>query len=290
MLELPDLWTNKRHTYDIYEIENLASLVNELKLPLDTAICETFERLVELAGSKEFMPAVSRIQNALLRMKWSREGCFGVGYTVPIAYIHAMTVDKHGVPNGVHNPSFAAAQIQENWDSFVTGGNSSSATTQAHTTSSRFKKSVSPPTCTFQQSIPPTHPALMHYANPTTPAVAPAAECHVMATDETTVPAGGLVTVTSTGSSKRSQPIQTKSSTKIGNQRSSKTDSSQSVWPKGGVIGSWSLPVLQSTNKTHTVVPSNPSSHSRQSLPSPIEGVVKGFGRSASKSSIPHNL
>ncbi|KAJ3282543.1 hypothetical protein HK104_010837 [Borealophlyctis nickersoniae] len=80
MLGPPPLYTPARHTSDIREIEELARLVIELAVPLDGILCEAFERLVELAGTREFLPAFASFQQYLLKIKWVREGVYGTGY------------------------------------------------------------------------------------------------------------------------------------------------------------------------------------------------------------------
>ncbi|KAJ3187539.1 hypothetical protein HDU85_006834 [Gaertneriomyces sp. JEL0708] len=76
----PPLCTMQRHSYDIKEIESLAKLVLELNVPLCPTICEAFERLVELAGTKDFLPASASLGHYLHWVKFKRgEG----GYVAP---------------------------------------------------------------------------------------------------------------------------------------------------------------------------------------------------------------
>ncbi|KAJ3319764.1 hypothetical protein HDV06_005965 [Boothiomyces sp. JEL0866] len=68
---------------DIREIEYLGELVTQLNLPLDVNTMEIFQRLVEVAGTKEFIPLLSSIQHYVLKLKWAREGTWNTGYIVP---------------------------------------------------------------------------------------------------------------------------------------------------------------------------------------------------------------
>lgn len=86
MIEPPPLYSDKRHVHDILEIESLARLVTELNIPLNSTICETFERLVELAGTRDFMPAFSQLQHGLMNVKWVREG-----------HLASLAVSKDGI-------------------------------------------------------------------------------------------------------------------------------------------------------------------------------------------------
>ena len=85
MFTIPKLYSPARNHADILEVENLAKLVLELGPPphLEKIIAEQFERIVELVGCKEFLPAFSELQAYLLNVKFSREGYFLPGTIVP---------------------------------------------------------------------------------------------------------------------------------------------------------------------------------------------------------------
>ncbi|KND04464.1 uncharacterized protein SPPG_00192 [Spizellomyces punctatus DAOM BR117] len=83
MLEPPPIFSSARHIHDIREIEDLARLVLDLSVPLDPIVCEAFERLVELAGSRDFLPAVASLHHYLNHVKWTREDIGNCGYIAP---------------------------------------------------------------------------------------------------------------------------------------------------------------------------------------------------------------
>jgi hypothetical protein len=76
------LFTPERLHSDIQEIESVASLVCELAVPLDGVICEAFERLLELAGGRDFLPAFGALQYYLRHIQWARGGGYGGGSIV----------------------------------------------------------------------------------------------------------------------------------------------------------------------------------------------------------------
>lgn len=79
----PPLFTYSRHMYDIEEIESLARLVLELPANLtDPILSDAFERLVELAGTRDFLPSVASLHQYLFGIKLARLGSFGIGYIV----------------------------------------------------------------------------------------------------------------------------------------------------------------------------------------------------------------
>ncbi|KAI8615061.1 hypothetical protein BC830DRAFT_1168896 [Chytriomyces sp. MP71] len=72
--------TLPRHAQDIQETEALAKLALELNSPVDITLQSTFERLVALAGSREFLPVASKVRHylhsvALKRREWCLEYC-----------------------------------------------------------------------------------------------------------------------------------------------------------------------------------------------------------------------
>ncbi|KAI8926256.1 hypothetical protein BC831DRAFT_239070 [Entophlyctis helioformis] len=66
----------------IRELENLALVIRELQVPTHGIISQTMERLVELAGSRDFLPAFSSLQRCIMRAKWARDDVFGAGYII----------------------------------------------------------------------------------------------------------------------------------------------------------------------------------------------------------------
>ncbi|OUM66356.1 hypothetical protein PIROE2DRAFT_6396 [Piromyces sp. E2] len=83
MLEPPKMFSDARHTSDVLEIESLAKLVYELDIQMDSNLFQTFETLVELAGTKQFLQTFSRFQYYLLNLKFIQNGCYGLGHSVP---------------------------------------------------------------------------------------------------------------------------------------------------------------------------------------------------------------
>ncbi|KAL2911860.1 hypothetical protein HK105_208640 [Polyrhizophydium stewartii] len=89
MIDHPSPHTFSRLKSDITELESLASLICELCIPLDGVICEAMERLVELAGSNDFLPAFAALQISILKTKWAREDHFGAGYILPWVQVYS---------------------------------------------------------------------------------------------------------------------------------------------------------------------------------------------------------
>ena len=69
MIEPPKLFTHERLIFDIKEIESLATLILELQIPIDRVLCESFERLVELAGTRDFVLAFAKLQDYMHQVK-----------------------------------------------------------------------------------------------------------------------------------------------------------------------------------------------------------------------------
>jgi hypothetical protein len=82
-MELHPIHSFSRTKSDIRDIEQLGDLINQLGLNVDGQVTEAFQRLVELAGSKDFLPLYSHIQSYALKLKWAREGRWNTGYVVP---------------------------------------------------------------------------------------------------------------------------------------------------------------------------------------------------------------
>lgn len=68
---------------DIKQIDQLAELLSKLEVPVDMNTLEMFQKLQELAGSRDFHPIYSQINQFVLKLKWAREGCWDSGYIVP---------------------------------------------------------------------------------------------------------------------------------------------------------------------------------------------------------------
>jgi hypothetical protein len=83
MIEPPRLFTHDRLVFDIREIESLATLIIDLALPVDRALCESFERLVELAGTRDFLPSFSKLQDLLYGIKTKQTAQLEYGWIVP---------------------------------------------------------------------------------------------------------------------------------------------------------------------------------------------------------------
>jgi hypothetical protein len=82
-MDLHPIHSFSRTKADIKDIEQLGDLINQLGLQLDCQLVEAFQRLVELAGSRDFLPFFSQIQSYALKLKWAREGRWNTGYVVP---------------------------------------------------------------------------------------------------------------------------------------------------------------------------------------------------------------
>jgi len=87
MIEPPQLFTHERLVFDIREIESLATLIMDLAIPIDRALCESFERLVELAGTRDFIIAFSRLQEYMFQIKSKQNFIVDTGSIVPQSYL-----------------------------------------------------------------------------------------------------------------------------------------------------------------------------------------------------------
>ncbi|KAJ3010050.1 UNVERIFIED_CONTAM: hypothetical protein HDU68_002362 [Siphonaria sp. JEL0065] len=118
----PPCNTLPRQAHDIQETEALAKLAIELNAPLDITLQSTFERLVALAGSKEFLPVAAKVHHylqsvSIKRREWCVEFCIkpysgpmgeglfgrigregmvcGGTYVVPAACLRGLDMDHH---------------------------------------------------------------------------------------------------------------------------------------------------------------------------------------------------
>ena len=87
MIEPPQLFTHERLVFDIREIESLATLIMDLAIPIDRALCESFERLVELAGTRDFIIAFSKLQEYMFQIKSNQNLVEESGTIVPPSYL-----------------------------------------------------------------------------------------------------------------------------------------------------------------------------------------------------------
>jgi hypothetical protein len=109
-MELYPIHSYSRTKSDIRDIEQLGDLINQLGLNLDVQVTDAFQRLVELAGSKDFLPLFSHIQNYALKLKWAREGRWNTGYVVPWMNLYS------SLGSNTHLVSVAAHFTQTNKD------------------------------------------------------------------------------------------------------------------------------------------------------------------------------
>lgn len=59
----------------------------DLAIPIDRALCESFERLVELAGTRDFIVAFSKLQEYMFQIKSKQNFIVDTGSIVPQAYL-----------------------------------------------------------------------------------------------------------------------------------------------------------------------------------------------------------
>ncbi|KAJ3157392.1 hypothetical protein HDU86_003283 [Geranomyces michiganensis] len=83
LFDLPRIGTAERHIHDIKKIESLARAVLKVNAPLDPILCEAFERLVELAGTRDFTVGAADLEKYTMYIAAMREDPFGLGYVVP---------------------------------------------------------------------------------------------------------------------------------------------------------------------------------------------------------------
>ncbi|KAK5670901.1 hypothetical protein QVD99_002671 [Batrachochytrium dendrobatidis] len=68
---------------DICELEALGAIIHSMQIPQNRIITQAMERLLQLAGTKHFLPEFSCFQIIILQAKWAREGKFDLGYSIP---------------------------------------------------------------------------------------------------------------------------------------------------------------------------------------------------------------
>ena len=68
---------------DLKKVENLGELLTQMAIPVDFKMIETFQKMQELAGSREFLPIYSQVNYLISKLKWAREGIFDSGYIIP---------------------------------------------------------------------------------------------------------------------------------------------------------------------------------------------------------------
>jgi hypothetical protein len=78
----PPPFSNQRIKHDLCQIDGLGELINQLAIPFDLNMAEVFQKLTELAGSKEFLPVYANIHHYLSKLKWARDGSWESGYIV----------------------------------------------------------------------------------------------------------------------------------------------------------------------------------------------------------------
>eukprot|EP00128_Syssomonas_multiformis_P016912 Colp12_sorted_trinity150504_noHs@21801 len=66
MIEPPQLFTDARFEYDIQDLEILSKLAIETGVHSNDSIRSSFEKLVQLAGTKQFQQAYVALHNFLL--------------------------------------------------------------------------------------------------------------------------------------------------------------------------------------------------------------------------------
>lgn len=94
MIPPPPIHSKQRKIQDVLEVEGLVQLYTSLDLPFDTTASEHFERLIDLAGTREFILAISHIRQYLLKLKFAREGVKELGYIVPKKHLHILNAES----------------------------------------------------------------------------------------------------------------------------------------------------------------------------------------------------
>jgi len=151
MLEPPKMFSDARHTSDVLEIESLAKLVYELDIQMDSNLFQTFETLVELAGTKQFLQTFSRFQYYLLNLKFLQTGCYGLGHSVPFqnnSNLYPMMYPNQTPPSPTSPLPFTD----------VSGSSTSTSSTSNTTSSSSSSSSSSIPTTNTTNASIPTAP------------------------------------------------------------------------------------------------------------------------------------
>lgn len=112
MIEPPSLFTHDRLIFDIREIESLATLIMDLSLPIDRVLCESFERLVELAGTRDFVLAFSRLQEYMYHIKIRHSRSAELGMIVPVSSLKELS-DYGVAKNGGSGSSFSKEEQRQ---------------------------------------------------------------------------------------------------------------------------------------------------------------------------------
>ncbi|TPX71963.1 hypothetical protein CcCBS67573_g06025 [Chytriomyces confervae] len=133
------LYTPSRHAHDIHEAEALAKLALELHSPIDITLQSTFQRLVAVAGSREFLPLAAKVRHylssvSLKRREWCSDFCMnpyvgssgeglygkmardgmtcGGTYIVPPAILHGINVEHRCIVDTLRALSGDAAVVE----------------------------------------------------------------------------------------------------------------------------------------------------------------------------------
>ncbi|KAI8824446.1 uncharacterized protein EV422DRAFT_565137 [Fimicolochytrium jonesii] len=88
VFDLPPIGTEERHLHDIKEIEALARGVLDVQACPDRNLCEGFERLVELAGTRDFLMGAAQLAHYTNHIKCLREDRYHLGYVAPWEFVH----------------------------------------------------------------------------------------------------------------------------------------------------------------------------------------------------------
>jgi hypothetical protein len=75
---------------DLTLIDQLADMMTKLELQIDVNMLEMFQRLQDLAGSREFHPIYSQIHHFVFKLKLAREGYWDSGYIVPWMSVYSL--------------------------------------------------------------------------------------------------------------------------------------------------------------------------------------------------------
>jgi hypothetical protein len=94
MIPPPPMHSKQRKIQDVLEVEGLIQLYTSLDLPFDSTASEHFERLIDLAGTREFILAICHIRQYLLKLKFAREGIKELGYIVPKKHLHILNAEN----------------------------------------------------------------------------------------------------------------------------------------------------------------------------------------------------
>lgn len=76
-------YSSARIDSDLKQIEYLGKMISNLAIPIDFAMKETFQKLQELAGSRDFSHVHATLFHFVSKLKWAREGMWETGYVVP---------------------------------------------------------------------------------------------------------------------------------------------------------------------------------------------------------------